>query len=120
MANHLKIGGVDFSAYVAHRGLKVTRAHNYNAQTNAAGNTVIDYINAKRALEVEFVSMNGANMAALLTALESLAVTVQYRDPKSGVLETMQAIAPKVEPKYNTLSNGRVLFEPLAVKFTEL
>mgnify|MGYP003291495799 CR=1 FL=1 len=41
---YLKIDNTDFSMYVS--GLKVGKKSNYNAQTNAAGDTVIDFINS--------------------------------------------------------------------------
>ncbi|WP_299043897.1 hypothetical protein [uncultured Campylobacter sp.] len=43
---YFKIGDVDFSMYV--NELKVKKQHNYIAQTNAAGDSVVDYINSKR------------------------------------------------------------------------
>ena len=43
---YFKINGVDYSMYV--NALKVSRECNYNAQTNANGDTVVDYINTKR------------------------------------------------------------------------
>ena len=42
---YFKINNVDYSMYV--NSLEITINTNYNAQTNAAGNTVVDYINQK-------------------------------------------------------------------------
>ncbi len=40
---YFKIGSNDYSKYVCE--LKVGKKHNYSSQTNAAGNSVVDYIN---------------------------------------------------------------------------
>ena len=45
---YFKIGDTDFSAYV--NGLKVNKNAVYNSQTNASGDTLVDYINSKRTL----------------------------------------------------------------------
>ena len=42
---YFKIGNVDFSPYVS--GLKVNKKAVYNSQVNAAGNSIVDYINSK-------------------------------------------------------------------------
>ena len=49
---YFKIGTTDYSKYV--NALKVDRGANYNAQTNAAGDTVVDYINHKRTITGRF------------------------------------------------------------------
>lgn len=53
---YFKIGDVDFSLYV--NSLKVSKTANYSAQTNAAGDTVVDYINSKRTIEVGIIPLN--------------------------------------------------------------
>lgn len=115
---YFKIGNVDFSHLV--RSLNVAKSHNYNAQTNAAGNTVVDYINAKRTLEVGFIYMSDSDMAELQAAVNDFAVTVTYRDPLTNALETANCIAPEIEADYYTIQAGRVLYNEFAVEFTEL
>lgn len=61
---YFKINGVDYSMYV--KELKINKNVNYNAQTNAAGNTVVDFINAKRTIEVGIIPLNDSVMAQLL------------------------------------------------------
>lgn len=117
---YFKINNVDFSGLVKAKGLQVTRSHNYNAQTNAAGDTVIDYINAKRSIKVDFIIMTGAQLQTLLAQLNELAVTIQYREPRSGVLETANCIAPKVATNYYTIQSAKTLVEGFSVTFTEL
>ena len=81
---YLTINGTDFSKLVSE--LRVTKAHNYNAQTNAAGDTVVDYINAKRTIEVGFKPMMAAEVKPLLAALDAFRVTVGYRDPITNAM----------------------------------
>ena len=115
---YFKIGDTDFSHLV--RSMNIAKAHNYNAQTNAAGNTVVDYINTKRTIEVGFIYMNDSDMAALQAAVDSFAVTVTYRDPKTNALEVASCIAPEIEADYYTIQADRVLYNELTVEFTEL
>lgn len=113
-----KIGDVDFSHLV--RSLNVTKEHNYNAQTNAAGNTVVDYINSKRTIEAGFIYMDDSDMAALQAAVDGFAVTITYRDPKTNALEVASCIAPEIEADYYTIQADRVLYNEFTVEFTEL
>lgn len=115
---YFKIGDTDFSHLV--RSLNVAKEHNYNAQTNAAGNTVVDYINTKRNIEVGFIYMDDSDMAALQAAVDSFEVTITYRDPKTNALEVASCIAPKIEADYYTIQADRVLYSEFAVEFTEL
>ena len=115
---YFKIGDTDFSHLV--RSLNVTKEHNYNAQTNAAGNTVVDYINSKRTIEVGFIYMDDSAMSELQTAVSSFAVTITYRDPKTNALEVASCIAPEIEADYYTIQADRVLYNEFTVEFTEL
>ena len=115
---YFKICDTDFSRLV--RSINITKAHNYNAQTNAAGNTVVDYINTKRTIEVGFIYMNDSDMAALQAAVDSFAVTIAYRDPKTNALEVASCIAPEIEADYYTIQANRVLYNEFTVEFTEL
>ena len=115
---YFKIGNVDFSHLV--RSLNVAKSHNYNAQTNAAGNTVVDYINTKRTLDVGFIYMDDSAMAELQAAVNGFAVTVTYRDPLTNALETANCIAPEIEADYYTIQPGRVLYNEFELEFTEL
>lgn len=115
---YFKIGNTDFSNLV--RSLNVSKAHNYNAQTNAAGNTVVDYINTKRTLEVGFIYMDDSAMAELQAAVDDFAVTITYRDPLTNALETANCIAPEIEADYYTIQPGRVLYNEFEIEFNEL
>ena len=115
---YFKIGNTDFSHLV--RSLNVVKEHNYNAQTNAAGNTVVDYINSKRTIEAGFIYMDDSDMAALQTAVDGFAVTVTYRDPKTNALETANCISPEIEADYYTIQADRVLYNEFELEFSEL
>jgi len=116
---YLKIGEVDFSAYV--NELKVTSTHHYNSQTNAAGDTVVDYINKKRIIDVGIVTVDDSTMADLMTAIESFNVKISYRDPRTNSLETeVNCIIPTNEVSYYTIQTDKVLYNTVLLKFYEL
>ena len=53
---YFKINDTDYSMYTA--GLKITNASNYTSQTNAHYDTVVDYINDKKTIEVEIIPLD--------------------------------------------------------------
>jgi glyceraldehyde-3-phosphate dehydrogenase/erythrose-4-phosphate dehydrogenase len=89
---YFKINNIDYSTYVS--GLTVTVNHSYNAQTNAAGNTVADYINSKRVIDVNIIPLDTEAMAALQTVINSFNVTVTFRNPQTQELEEINCIIP--------------------------
>ncbi len=74
--SYFKIGENDYSSYVCE--LKVKTNANYNAQTNAAGNTIVDYINSKREIEVGIIPLTDAAMANLLSDINSCEENILY------------------------------------------
>ena len=115
---YLTLDGVDFSRYVS--GLQVTTAHNYNAQTNAAGDTVVDYIKAKRKISVEFRPLNASEMQTVQAALSSFSVLVSFRNPATGTQSTAQCITAKNNANYYTIQATKTLFNKFSVEFNEL
>lgn len=116
---YFKIGDVDFSAFV--NELKVKKGHTYNAQTNAAGDTVVDYINAKRKIEVGIITTDEADTKALLNAVDAFNVLISYRDPRTGALvENINCIIPDTEIEYYTIQTNKVLVDEFTLTFTEL
>lgn len=116
---YFKINGVDFSHIV--NELHVGRSANYNAQTNAAGNTVVDYINTKRTIEVGIIPLDDSAMAELLGAVDGFSVELSYRDPISNVLEEgVACIVPEAEVDYYTIQSGKVMYNAFTLEFTEL
>lgn len=116
---YFKIDGVDFSAFV--NELKVEKAANYNAQTNAAGDTVVDYINSKREIEVGIIPLNDADMSKILTAIDGFNVSISFRNPLTKQLEdNVNCIIPSSEVEYYTIQVNKVMYNALTLTFTEL
>lgn len=116
---YFKIGEDDFSIYV--NELKVNKTANYNAQTNAAGNTVVDYINSKRTIEVGIVPLNDTAMVRLQAAIDAFNVSISFRNPKTNELEeNVNCIIPENGVEYYTIQANKVMYKALNLKFTEL
>ena len=116
---YFKINNIDFSPYV--NTLKVNNKKVYNAQTNAAGNTVVDYINAKKELEVGFIPMeDGTVVRQLLTQLDKFNLSISYRDPNNAVFKTINCIIPEDNIDYYTIRADRVMYKTFTLKFIEL
>ena len=116
---YLTLNSTDYSMYV--NELKVTNSHHYNAQTNAAGNTVVDYINNKRTIEVGIIPVNDEVMAELLTVINGFNVQVAFRNPQTNVLETgVNCIIPSNDVSYYTIQQNKVMYQAVKLKFQEL
>lgn len=115
---YFKIGEVDFSPYTS--SLKVSKNDNFNSQINAAGNTIIDYINSKYTIEVGIIPLDDTVMAQLQTAIQSLDVTISFRDPHTNKLKQIQCIIPSKEIEYYTIQIGKVMYKACTLNFTEL
>ena len=116
---YFKINGVDYSKYV--NQLKVESAAAYNAQTNAAGNTVVDLINKKRTIEVGIIPLDSAAMIELQAAIDAFNVSISYRCPKTGELaENINCIIHANNVDYYTIQAGKVMFNAFSLTFTEL
>lgn len=116
---YFKMNGTDFSHYV--NELKVERKANYNAQTNAAGDSVVDYINHKRNITVGIIPVDNEAMIALQTILANLNISISYRDPMTGELvENVNCILPTNNVEYYTIQADKVMYKKFSLKFTEL
>lgn len=116
---YLKIGNKDFSHYV--NELKVDRKAQYTAQTNAAGNTVVDYVNHKRTITVGIIPVEDEAMKALQAVLQSLQVNLSFRDPLTGELvENVHCILPDNNIEYYTIQSDKVMYKKFTLKFIEL
>lgn len=116
---YFKINGVDYSMYV--NELKVSKAANYNAQTNAAGDTVVDYINHKREIEVGIIPLNDTVMANLQAAIDGFNVSISFLNPQTKVLEeNVNCIIPSNEVEYYTIQGAKVMFNAMSLTFIEL
>lgn len=115
---YFMINDTDYSAYVS--GLKVSKAANYTAQTNAAGNTVVDYINSKRTIEVEIIPLTDDRMISLQNALNEFSMNISFRNPATNALETIAVIIPETEIEYYTIQADKVMYNAVVLTFTEL
>lgn len=116
---YLKLNNVDFSHCV--NQLAVNETANYNAETNAAGDTVIDFINSKRAITVGIIPLNSADMVALLDAIKAFGVSVSYRNPKTEQLEeNVQCILSSYKVDYYTIQESKVSYKAFTLEFVEL
>ena len=114
---YFKIGSTDFSNIV--NELKVDNTSNYNSQTNAAGNTVVDYINTKRTIEVGIIPLDDTDMAKLQTAINKFNVSISFRNPRTKALETITCIIPESGIEYYTIQANKVMYKAFKLKFIE-
>lgn len=116
---YFKINGVDFSNCV--NALKINSSATYSAQTNAAGNTVVDYINTKRKIEVGIIPLNSEAMKTLQNAISAFSVSLTFLNPKTNELEeNVVCIIPSSDVDYYTIQADKTLFNGFNLKFTEL
>ena len=116
---YFKINNVDYSMYV--NSLEITTNTNYNAQTNAAGNTVVDYINQKRQIKVGIIPLDNVVMASLKNAIDNFNVSISFLNPNTKALEeNIDVIIPSNAVKYYTIQMDKVSFEGLTLTFTDL
>ena len=116
---YFKIGNVDFSMYVSE--LKINKDYNYNAQTNAAGDTVVDYINSKREIKVRIIPIDDTVMANLQNAIDAFNVSISFRNPKTNTLEeNVNCIISNNDIEYYTIQANKVMYKEFELKFIEL
>lgn len=116
---YFKIDNIDYSMYV--NELKINKNSVYNAQTNAAGNTVVDYINSKREIEVGIIPLNDTAMQQLQTAIDAFNVSISFRNPKTNALEEgVNCIIPENGIEYYTIQADKVMYNAFTLKFIEL
>ena len=114
---YFKIGKTDFSNIV--NELKVDNTSNYNSQTNAAGDTVVEYINTKRIIEVGIIPLDDTDMANLQTAINDFDVMISFRNPRTNQLETIFCIIPESGIEYYTIQANKVMYKAFKLKFIE-
>lgn len=116
---YFKINNNDYSKYV--NGLKVITNNNFNSQTNAAGDTVVDYINEKRTIEVGIIPLDDAVMANIKADIKKFNVSISYLDPDTKTLaEGINCIIPSNEIEYYSIRVGNVMYKAFTLQFEEL
>lgn len=116
---YFKIGDNDYSAICS--GLTIKRSVLYNAQSNAAGNTVADYINTKRTIEVNIIPLTAAQMLKLQLDIAAFNVNLSFLNPNTNTLEeNVSCIIPESDVNYYTIQANKTLFNAATLVFTEL
>jgi hypothetical protein len=116
---YFRINGNDYSNCVSE--LKITNNAKYNAQTNAAGNTVVDLINNKKQIEVGIIPLTQNTMADLQSDLALFNVSIDYRNPQTNELEEgVNCIIPTSGVEYYTIQANKVMYKAMTLTFTEL
>lgn len=116
---YFKIGDVDFSPYVS--SLNITKNVVYNSQTNAAGNSIVDYINTKRTIEVSIIPLDEVSMLKLQLAIGAFNVSISFLNPTTNELEkNVNCIIPEDKVEYYTIQSNKVMFKAFNLTFTEL
>lgn len=115
---YFKIGTTDYSAYCSQ--LEVNYNFNYTEQTNARGNTVVDYINRKRKINVEIISTDDTTTKNILTAINAFSVTVKILEPTTKAEASVTCKTENYSVEYYTIQTGNVRFKKFKISFTEL
>lgn len=115
---YFKINNIDYSKYV--NALKIDKKKVYTSQTNASGNSVVDYINTKREIEVGIIPLNPDVMQSLQNAINTIEVVITVLNPKTNALEDINCIIPDDSVEYYTIQADKTLFNTFKLKFIEL
>lgn len=116
---YFKINNNDYSPYT--NELRIITSVKYNAQDNAHGDTVVDYINKKRVIEVGIIPLDDTVMAQLQADLDAFDVSLSFRNPKTNVLEeNVNCIIPESEIEYYTIQANKVMYKAFTLSFIEL
>lgn len=118
--NYFKIGSQDFSSLVSGMKVGYETLVSDNSGRNAAGDTVIDVVNEKKKVYIQFRHMTGDEMNSLLNAVQSYVVSVSFLDPRTNTLTTIKAYTGTPEPEYYTIQPGHTIYKPMSLNFIEL
>lgn len=117
--SYFKLNSIDFSHCV--NQLAITETANYSAEVNAAGDTVIDLMNSKRAISVGIIPLSSAEMVELLGAIRSFSVNVSFRNPETeGIEEDVPCFLASYKVDYYTIQGSKVRYKAFTLEFVEL
>lgn len=114
---YLKINNVDFSPYVS--SLEVGTTHKSKTRTSAAGNMNVKYINTKKVLKAGIIPLDTSTNQSLLKELNKFQVTVEYLEPETNTIQTIECIVPDNSIKYYTIRADKVSLQTYTVTFTQ-
>ena len=116
---YFKINDNDYSMYV--NNLKVNNNVNYTSQINAAGDSVVDYVNKKRILEVGIIPLTSRAMKELQADLNAFNVSISFRNPLTNMLEEgVNCIIPSSSVEYYTIQGEKVMYKAFTFQVIEL
>lgn len=115
---YFMINDIDYSHCISE--LKVGTNANYNAQTNAAGDSVVDYVNKKRVIEVGIIPLNQTTLTNLTRAIDNFNVSISFLNPTTQALETINCIIPTSNVEYYTIQVDKVMSKAFTLQFIEL
>ena len=114
-----KINGIDFSQLA--NSLLVTKNYNYNVQQNAHGDTVADFLAAKRIITVGIIPLSAEKLLPLLNEVDKFSVTLSFLDPhKNAIEEAVPCIITTDGVEAYTLQQGNKQYKGLVLSFQEL
>ena len=117
--SYFKINGLDFSMNV--NQLDIDKMANYVSQTNAAGDTVVDYINSKRMITVGIIPLDAEQMVNLQAAISEISVNISFLNPTTNTIEeNVLCLIPDNAVSYYTIQADKTLFNAFQLTFTEL
>lgn len=115
---YFKINNTDYSSYIM--SLNPQEKAQYNSQINANGDTIVDYINSKYTVEVQFIPMSAEHASAILSSLGDIGCTISFLEPKTNTLKTISCICPEKSSQYYTIQDGFTMLQKMKLKFQEL
>lgn len=117
---YFKIGNTDLSKYVSALKVGTETIVSDDSGRNANGDTVLDIVTTKKKVYITFRPMFDSEMIEVMTAVNPFVITVQYRDPLTGSLDTITCYTGTPEPEYYTIQQGKVLYKPMNLNFIEM
>ena len=116
---YFRINNTDFSHLVSGMKIGFETLVSEESGRNANGDTVIDIVNTKRKVYVTFRHTTDAEMRQLMQAIADFEVMVQFRNPTTGALMTIDAYIGTPEPEYYTIQPNLVVYKPMNLNFIE-
>ena len=104
---YFKINNNDYSQYV--NKLIVDTTHKYTARENASGNLLVKHITSKKKLQVGIIPLDATSLTSLMEDIDSFEVTVDFLNPKTNQLETINCIIPVHSVEYYTIRADKVM-----------
>lgn len=113
-----KLNSTDISAYVS--ALKIGYNYDYIENKNANGDSLVDYINMKRAIEVTIIPLTAADYDTFKSQLQ-FETNISFLNPDTNTLETNVAcILPKRNIEYYTIQANNKEYKGFTLTYQEL